>query len=354
MQGLEEIAEPRLRGRRTRGWALPSLHLPRLRTPALPSPLPALRTAAEALPDVGRHLWRRLPVYAVALWVAVTVAYALPRLASRGGLSTPPAPGSLAGGYAHFVRELGTAHFALGVPGVASAVSSTLPYSLALVGVATVIAFVVGGVIGLVAAWNRGGIFDSVATTATALLWSIPAFAVAGIAIEFPVLRWHLFPLQWAYDLDRQPSWSWRFAESVARHAQLPLIVLVLSTVGLWALNLRALAVGVVNEDYVQLARAKGLSTPRILFHYVGRNSMLPALTGFAVAFSLALGGVAALEEVFSYPGGGWEMQQAATTGNVPLVQSLFIAFAVAVVLVNLLADAAQVLLDPRLRASGR
>jgi peptide/nickel transport system permease protein len=108
--------------------------------------------------------------------------------------------------------------------------------------------------------------------------------------------------------------------------------------------------VGVVNEDYVQLAHAKGLTPGRILFRYVGRNALLPALTALAVAFSVAIGGVAALEEVFSYSGGGWEMQQAAMSGNVPLVQALFIAIALSVVVVNVLADAALVILDPRLR----
>ncbi len=108
--------------------------------------------------------------------------------------------------------------------------------------------------------------------------------------------------------------------------------------------------VGVVNEDYVQLARAKDLSPGRILFRYAGRNALLPALTGFAVAFSLAIGGVPAIEEVFSYSGGGWELQQAAMSGNVAVVQALFVAIALSVVVVNVLVDAAQVALDPRLR----
>ena len=113
---------------------------------------------------------------------------------------------------------------------------------------------------------------------------------------------------------------------------------------------MRTLTLGVVNDDYVHLARAKGLSPSRILFRYAGRNALLPALTAFAVAFSIAIGGVPAIEEVFSYAGGGWELQQAAMTGNLAVVQALFVAFALSVVVVNVLVDAAQVLLDPRLR----
>jgi peptide/nickel transport system permease protein len=352
MYGIEEAADPRLRtGRLRRGGRLPALHRPRLPRLRLHSPLPALRSLAEAAPYVLRHLRRRLPVYLGALWVAVTVAYALPRLAARGRLPAPPPSGSLLGGYLHFLREVATGHLGLGVDGVGGILSSSLPFSLALVGTATLLAFLLGGVVGLVAAWRRGGLVDSGATTATAVLWSTPAFALAGLAVEFPALRWHLFPLQWAYGLSLHPAWSWQFVSSAFRHAQLPLIVLVVSTLGLWVLSMRAVTVSVVNEDYVQLARAKGLTSSRILFRYAGRNALLPALTAFAVAFSIAIGGVPALEEVFSYAGGGWELQQAAMTGNVPVVQALFVAIALSVVVVNVLVDAAQVMLDPRLRA---
>ncbi len=113
---------------------------------------------------------------------------------------------------------------------------------------------------------------------------------------------------------------------------------------------MRTVTLGVANDDYVMFARAKGLSEPRIMLRYAGRNALLPTLTGFAVAFAFAIGGVPALEEVFSYSGGGWELQQAAITGNLPLVQALVVAIALAVVIVNLLVDVAQVLLDPRLR----
>jgi peptide/nickel transport system permease protein len=350
MYAVEEIADPRLRTARAR-LHLPSLRLPRLHVPELRSPLPAIGSAMAMAPAVLRHLVHRLPIYAGALWVAVTAAYALPRLALRGGLPAPPAGGPFLGGYAHFLREIVTGHFGLGAPGVGTAVATSLPYSLGLVGAATAIAFALGGAIGLVSAWRRGGVFDAGATTLTALLWATPAFALAGLAVEFPALRWHLFPIQWSYGLELNPAWTWQFAESVFRHAQLPVIVLVTSSVGLWALSMRALTVNLVNEDYVQFARAKGLSSSRVLFRYAGRNALLPALTAFAVAFSIAIGGVPALEEVFSYSGGGWELQQAATTGNVPLVQALVVAFAVSVVVVNVLVDAAQVMLDPRLRS---
>jgi len=352
MIGIEQWADPRLAGgpvRRRRRFALQlRLRLPR---PELRSPLPALGAFAVALPYVVRHLVRRLPIYALALWTSVTVAYALPRLAWRGSLQAPPPTGSFWGGYGRFLRDVGTGHLGLGVAGVATTVENTLPFSLVLVGTATLIAFAVGGLLGLVAAWRRGGHFDGPVTTATAVLWTVPTFALAGLALEFFSVQWHLFPVQWAYDLDLEPAWTWRFVASAFRHAQLPLLVLVIASIGLWVLSMRTITLGVANDDYVHFARAKGLSEPRIMFRYAGRNALLPALTGLAVAFSLAIGGVPALEEVFSYSGGGFALQQAAMSGNLALVQALVVAFAVSVVVVNVLADSAQVLLDPRLRS---
>ena len=354
MYGFEEIADPRLRASRARRarLRLPAVHLPRLPQLALRSPLPGLRSLAASTPQVGRHLIGRLPIYGGALWVAATVAYVLPRLAARGGLPSSPASGSFWGGYAHFLREVATLHLGLGVPGVGGVLSESLPFSLALVGTATLVAFAIGG-------WWGSSQRGVAAARWTERQRPRPPSSGPRPPSRSPASRSSsqrcagtCSPLQWAYGLDLHPAWTWQFAASAFRHAQLPLIVLVVSSLGLWTLSVRALTVSVVNEDYVQLARAKGLSSARILFRYAGRNALLPALTAFAVVFSIAIGGVPAIEEVFSYSGGGWALQQAAMSGNVPVVQALFVAIALSVVVVNVVIDAAQVALDPRLRTS--
>jgi peptide/nickel transport system permease protein len=355
LHGVELAADPRLRPverRRLRMPRLPALRLPRPQPFALRSPLPALRDAAGATPRVLAVVLARLPLYAFVLWIAATLAYALPRLAWRGRLVAPPPDGPFWSGYGRFVRDVATGRFGQGVPGVDATIWRSLPFSLALVGAATIIAFVLGSVLGLLAAWRRGGLYDRGTTTATAIAWTTPSFAVAGLAVSFLALRLHLFPVQWAYGIDQQPAWSWRFVASALRHGELPLLVLVTTGLGLWVVGMRTLATATLNDDYVLLARAKGLREPRIMFQYAGRNALLPALTGFGVAFGFAIGGVPALEAVFSYSGGGFELQQAAMTGDLPLVQGLFVAIAVAVAAVNLLVDALGVVLDPRLRTS--
>jgi len=342
--GLDAGTGPQLGGARRRlGFSLPQ-------RPELRSPLPALRDAAVATPAVVSTVARRVPLYAFVLFVAASIDYALPRLAWRGSLVAPPPTGSFWSGYGHFLGNAAEGRFGQGVPGVDQTVWSSLPYSLAVVGTATVVAFVVGSMIGLLAAWRRGSAVDVGSTVVGSVVWAIPPFAVAGLALTVLALRFHLFPLQWAYAVDLQPSWSWTFAGSAVRHAELPLLVLVVSSMGLWIVNMRALATATVNGDYVLLAQAMGLRDGRIMWRYVGRNALLPALTGLGVAFSIAIAGAPALEEVFSYAGGGWAMQQAAIRGNLPVVQAIFLAIAVSVVVVNLVVDALGVILDPRLR----
>src|SRR6202012_5407171 len=123
----------------------------------------------------------------------------------------PPGPGAPAG-----------AGRGAGPRGGGAPVRETLPFSLALVGTATVVAFAIGTALGLVAAWRRGGAFDGTVTTTTAVVWTVPAFAGAGIALEWLGVTWKLFPFQWAYGLDVVPSWSWAFVASAIRHAELP------------------------------------------------------------------------------------------------------------------------------------
>jgi len=344
MYGIEQLADPRLRGRAPEGRVL--FRRPRLRRPEWRSPVPALTSFAATAPYLGRYLLHRLPVYVLALWFSATIAFALPRLAWNGRLVAPPPSGPFWSGYGHFLGSLG-----FDGAGVGYTVRNTLPFSLALVGTATIIAFLIGSLLGLIAAWRRGTAFDGSVTTTTAVVWTVPAFAIAGVALELFAVRWHVFPIQWAYGIDTVPSWTWGFVGSAFHHAQLPLLVLVATSLGLWVLSMRTVTLGVTSDDYVQFARAKGLSEGRIMVRYAGRNALLPTLTGFAVAFAIAIGGVPALEEVFSYSGGGWELQQAAMTGNLPLVQALVVSIAISVVAVNLLVDVAQVFLDPRLRA---
>jgi peptide/nickel transport system permease protein len=327
-----------------------------------------------------RWFARRLLFYVFAIWVALTVNFLLPRLMPGdplGGLLQHLTPSQLAanpgliqtyqallGGGHHsiwqdYVTYLGRiVHFNFGISTsnyptpVSEVVGRTLPYSIFLVGVAFLLAFIVGTTIGMVAAWRRGGAVDNVLVSAFMAVGAFPAFFTALLALYFLGLKAHWFPIQHAYDTGLTPGFNWTFMSSAFRHAQLPILVVVAAYAGGWVLNMRTVMINTIGEDYVAMAQAKGLSDRRVMTLYAGRNAILPPLNGFAALFASAVGGLVFIEFIFSYPGAGYTLQQAVLGNDYALAQALLVVLSVCVILANLLMDVLNLILDPRLRAS--
>jgi peptide/nickel transport system permease protein len=327
-----------------------------------------------------RFILRRLGFYAIALWGAITLNYVLPRLMPGSpidGLLARMSPAQLAAnpnavdnlrdalgfqkepllqGYVTYLGQLAHGDFGISTSNFPSPVTEvigrTLPYSIFLVGVAFVVAFVLGTLLGMVAAWRRGGFVDTVFTPLLTAVGAFPAFFTALLAVYFLGLKWGWFPIQHAYDTGLEPGPNWEFLQSVARHAQLPMLVIVAVFTGGWLLSMRNVMINTVDEDYVTMAHAKGLRDGRVMTMYAGRNAILPPLTGFASQFGAAVGGLVFIEFVFSYPGVGLTLQQAALGSDYPLAQALLLVFAVCVLLANLIMDLLYIVLDPRVRAS--
>lgn len=137
---------------------------------------------------------------------------------------------------------------------------------------------------------------------------------------------------------------------SVLNHAALPVISLVVTGMGVWAMGMRAAAISVLGEDFILSARARGLKNSRIIGTYVGRNSLLPQITALALAFAGLFAGSTVLENLFAYPGIGFYFGRALTNRDYSLMQALFLVLTLTVVLVNQIADIAYTLVDPRLR----
>jgi peptide/nickel transport system permease protein len=125
---------------------------------------------------------------------------------------------------------------------------------------------------------------------------------------------------------------------------------LVVVTAGLWVYSMRNNMITTTAEDFVKMARAKGLSTPRIMFDYAARNAFLPNLTGFAMQLGYVLGGAIVVEYLFSYPGLGYLFYTATTDHDLPLMQGLFLFYTLAVLVCVLIADLVTAVLDPRTR----
>ena len=122
--------------------------------------------------------------------------------------------------------------------------------------------------------------------------------------------------------------------------------MIVAAFTGGWVLNMRTVMINTISEDYVAMAHAKGLRDRRVMTRYAGRNAILPPLNGFAAQFAGAVGGLVFIEYVFSYPGAGLTLQQAALGNDYPLTQGLLLVFAFCVIAANFIMDLAQ--LRPR------
>ncbi len=327
-----------------------------------------------------RWLIRRSCFYLFALWVAVTLNFLLPRLMPgdpAGGMLARLNPAQiqsnpgivetyrrmLGGGneswFESYVSYLGQIiHLDFGISTsnypteVSEVIARTLPYSIFLVGIAFILAFVVGTTIGMIAAWRRGGAVDNVVVPTMLSLSAFPAFFTSLIAVYFFGLKLGWFPLQHAYNTDLEPGFNYTFLSSAFRHAQLPILVIMVAFAGGWVLNMRTVMINTIEEDYVAMAHAKGLPDRRVMTRYAGRNAILPPLNGFAAQFATAVGGLVFIEFVFSYPGAGFTLQQAALGSDYPLTQGLLLVFSVCVILANFVMDILNLILDPRVRAS--
>ena len=327
-----------------------------------------------------RWFVRRLAFYLFAVWVAVTLNFLLPRLMPGdplGGVLAHLTPvqiqsnpgiiqtyrdilgggkGSLGSEYVKYLHHVGTLNFGLSTSNypakVTEVVGRTLPYSIFLVGVAFLLAFILGITIGMIAAWRRGGLVDNFVVPTLMSLGAFPAFFTSLVAVYFLGLKLGWFPIQHAYGSSLIPGFDWPFLSSALRHAELPILVIVLVYAGGWVLNMRTVMINTIAEDYVAMAAAKGLRDRRVMTRYAGRNAILPPLNGFAAQFATAVGGLVFIEFVFSYPGAGLTLQQAALGADYPLTQALLLVFALCVIVANLIMDVFNFVLDPRVRTA--
>src|SRR5436305_2491493 len=327
-----------------------------------------------------RFILRRLGFYLFATWMALTITFLLPRLMPGdpiGGILQHLSPAQIQGNpgiiqtyqaqlggghqsiwaaYGQSLHRVSTLDFGISTsnyPTKASEViARTIPYSIVLVGIAFAFAFILGTTIGMIAAWRRGGSFDSVFVPIFMGLAAFPAYFTALLLMYFFGLKLGWFPIQHAYDNGLVPGFNWTFISSAVKHGVLPGLVIVLAFAGGWVLTMRTVMINTISEDYVAMAHAKGLRDRRVMTRYAGRNAILPPLNGFAAQFAGAVGGLVFIEYVFSYPGAGLTLQQAALGNDYALTQGLLLVFAMCVIASNFIMDLLNFVLDPRVRAS--
>jgi peptide/nickel transport system permease protein len=232
---------------------------------------------------------------------------------------------------------------------VTSVISSGLWWTLGLVGLATVISFTLGTLLGVLVAWRRGSALDNLLPAMT-FFQAAPYFFIAIVLVAVFATKLGWFPAINAYDQTLvSPGWNWPYIANVLDHAFLPALTIVLASAAGWIVGMRNVMVTTMDEDYVLVAQAKGLPKRRVV-QYAARNAILPSVTGFSLAIGFVVSGALLTEIVFSYPGLGYILQQAVLERDYPLLQGVFLIITFAVLTANLIADFAYVLLDPRTR----
>lgn len=234
---------------------------------------------------------------------------------------------------------------------VGTVIRQALPWTLGLVGVTTLFAFILGTVIGIVAGWRRGGAVDSVLPPVFVITSALPYFWVGLIFIlVFSVWTNGALPNDGGYDTSLTEGWNSAFVSSVLQHAILPAATILVVSIGGWILTMRNNMVTTLAEDYVRMGRAKGLSNRRIMYDYAAHNAILPNLAGFAMSLGFVVSGSILVEFTFNYPGVGYMLLSAVSNEDFPLMQALFVMITIAVLFAVLICDFLTALLDPRAR----
>lgn len=321
-----------------------------------------------------RFLGNRALFYLFTLWAAVTINFFLPRmmkgdavsayLARNRNISPESADAlrallgldtdkSLFTQYVEYLQLLlqGNLGVALthGLRPVTEVIGGALPWTIGLVGVATIIAFTVGTVGGAVIGWKRGSKLDFLIPLTT-FLNTIPYFWLGLMAISVFAVTLGWFPIGKAFGPGVSPEWSLSFIGQVIHHGTMPALTIVIASLGGWMLGMRNMMLTVLDEDYITVAHAKGLPNRRVLWRYAARNAVLPQIQSFALAIGFIVGGTVVMEMVFSYPGVGKMLLDATNAKDYALMQGVFLVITLSVLVANIIADIAYAFLDPRTR----
>jgi peptide/nickel transport system permease protein len=323
-----------------------------------------------------RFVLRRLGFFGLTLWAALTLNFFIPRVmpgsplaALRARTHNKLSPDALQQmltsfgfkphqnvfvQYVEYLRNMLTGHWGisigatLGEP-VSTLVSQALPWTLGLVGVATVLSFLIGTSIGTFIGWRRGTRAEIMVPIAT-FFSTVPYFwlGLIVIALFSSTLRW--FPASHAFSKGALPNLSFEFIGDVIYHAALPALTIVITSLGGWILGMRNMMITVLDEDYITVALAKGLSPRRVAVNYAARNAVLPQLSSFALSLGFIVGGTLIMELIFSYPGLGLRLFEATLAKDYPLMQGMFLVITLSVLVANIIADIVYAIMDPRTR----
>jgi peptide/nickel transport system permease protein len=234
---------------------------------------------------------------------------------------------------------------------VSSEIASKVWPTVALVGLSTLLSTVIGIFIGIAAAWRRRSKTDYVSTTFTMATYAMPDFWLGMLLLSLFAVSLGWFPVGGLEEATSNATGLAQVADQ-AKHLFLPCLTLAVAYVGEYALVMRSSLLETMREDYLVLARAKGMREVLVRNRHAVPNALLPVVTLIAINFGLVLSGAVAVEAIFSWPGLGQATYDAINGPDLPMLQGLFLVFSAAVIVCNLIADLLYAWLDPRVRAT--
>jgi peptide/nickel transport system permease protein len=328
------------------------------------------------------YLAKRLGLFLVVIWVAATVNFVLPRLSGNDPVREKLLQQALTGGYVQagmqqMVEEY-QAKFGLDRPiwqqylfylgdmarfdfnysisnypkKVITIIGDAIPWTVGLLGLTVVLAFLVGSFLGALLAWPRAPKFLHVLLPPLLTLSAIPFYLLGLVLLYFFAfigIGGFKFPIFGGYTAGTIPTLTWEFVQDILRHATLPALSIILASIGFWALGMRAMMVTTQGEDYMTFAEAKGLKGKTLFLRYAIRNALLPQTTALVLTLGHILSGAVLVEIVFAYPGLGTVLYRAIREYDYFLIQGVTFMVIVSIALATLILDMIYPLLDPRI-----
>jgi len=322
---------------------------------------------------------RRILTFIAVIWVAASINFFLPRLASgRDPIRSRLGQQAASGGSITGIQELVDAYsekFGLNEPlykqylrylwdvvtfdlgysiasypaRVADLIQVALPWTIVLLFTATIFSFVLGTLAGAYLGWqNRKKQVDYLFMPLLTLS-AVPYYVLGLILVYFFAFRTTAFPLTGGYDIGSRPEWTLEFALDALHHSILPALSIVLVQLGSWALGMRGMMVMTEGEDYMSYAEARGVSPRTIFLRYGARNAMLPQVTALALSLGTIASQAVLVEVVFGYPGIGTLLYRSITGVDYFLIYGIVLLVVFSIALVTLILDLIYPLLDPRI-----
>jgi len=324
------------------------------------------------------YILRRVGMFLLTIWLGTTLIFLIPRLApgdpvqammgrmmtegsnvenadqiiesyrERFGLNQPV--------YIQYIKYLyNSATFNTGYSlaffpsRVDDMIARSMPWTLGMLFVALLLSFFIGNAVGALLAWQRTPKPVRWLLPATLVFTSIPAYMIGIMLLFLFAFKLDWFPYAGNFARGLTPAWNLTFLGSVIKHGSLPVLSIILVSIGSWALGMRGMMITTEGEDYMILADAKGLTPSRIFWRYGIRNAILPQVTAFGVALGALAGGAVLVEIIFTYPGVGNLLYQGILNSDFTLIQGIVFYVIVGVALAVLVLDLIYPLIDPRI-----